>query len=233
MYQKIRLATQIYGLILAAVLLAAGVWVFNLFYVAAAVITALFAGRIFCGWLCPMGFWTERVLKKISFGARLPGVFKHNLFRYLFALIFIGFLVYMRMTDLVTLSYFPFIMMGVVFILSTTLGVIFLNKTWCSHICPWGIVQSIVARLGYYKLAIGGDCSGCKACERACLIDGVLDEAVDKKQDSSSEVPILDSRCIRCHSCVEVCPNGAFEYVTSDIKEKSRSGEEEKLDYNV
>jgi DNA-binding transcriptional ArsR family regulator len=72
MYQHIRNTTQLFGIILSALLLGLGVYYFNILFVIGALAAALFAGRVFCGWICPNGAWLDHVIRRISPTVQCP-----------------------------------------------------------------------------------------------------------------------------------------------------------------
>ncbi len=208
---KIRFSIQIFIIILAVFLLITGVIYFNILFIIASLLLALLFGRLFCGWLCPLGFWTERIMGRITSDSELPEFFKTKTFRYLFTIVFL--------TTFVSLWYFfpferflfPLLLMGAMFGFATILGLFSFDKAWCAYICPWGVLSSLLGKYAPYQLGIRGECQGCEACVEACPIDEVPAQAVKEKE--SKEVPNLPSRCIRCLECSRACPNDSIDVI--------------------
>ena len=214
MYQRARLGTQLYGAALAAVLLMAGVLSFNILFVIASLGVALFAGRLFCGWICPMGLWTEQVVQKLSRGRSEPRILQSPRFRYLFLTFFLASLIAVRHFGLVSPALFPFIMMGTVFVLATLLGILYRGRTWCSGLCPWGTMGGLLSRFSRYRLSVTESCVGCQRCVRNCASPFALKSAISDRK-MSKEASVISEECVRCHRCVDVCPKGALEYLPS------------------
>ncbi len=206
---RLRLGIQLFMIFLAGFLFIAGVLYFNILFIIASLVLALIFGRLFCGWLCPLGFWTERVMGKISGDKELPKIFKTKIFRISFTISFLLIFVLLWYYFPFQGYLFPILMMGTMFGLATVLGFFSFDKAWCAYICPWGILSSVLGRYAPYQLGIRGDCEGCKACVEACPIDGAPEEAVENKR--SEEPAEISSRCIRCLECSRACPNDSID----------------------
>jgi polyferredoxin len=196
LYTKIRWSMQLFGAALALILLAVGVWTFNLILVGAAVASALLAGRVFCGWMCPMGAWCDHVLAKLA-KSRPAHRFSPWAGR-LFAAIFIAAFVYLAHTGLFG-RWLPFVLMGTTFVLVTATGLLWGPRTWCGSLCPWGTLAGLATRLAPYQLFTGKDCRQCGRCVRACPVGGAL--------QPGSPGSAADASCIRCLLCLEACPS--------------------------
>jgi len=210
---RLRLGIQLFMIFLAGFLFIMGIFYFNILFIIASLAFALIFGRLFCGWLCPLGFWTERVLGKITGERELPGFLKTKSFRLSFTMLFLLISVTLWFYFPFQRYLFPVLLMGTMFGLATFLGMFSFDKAWCAYICPWGILSSVLGRYAPYQLGIRGECEGCKACVEACPIDGVPEEAVENKQ--SEEPAEISSRCIRCLECSSVCPNDSIDVVRS------------------
>jgi polyferredoxin len=217
MYQKIRLGIQLFAAVLAMLLLGVGVYSFNLLYVAGALGLSLFAGRFFCGWLCPLGLFTERVLKFLSRNQKIPAFMNSDWFRYGFTILFLAGFILLWASPLSEIAK-PLILMGSMFILATIMGIFFYPKGWCGNLCPWGILAGLIGRVAPYQMILGGDCKGCLKCAKACPVTGILEPAVAQAR-RTSESAIMQTRCIRCLQCAEACPVGNI-----DLKAKSELG---------
>jgi len=209
--EKIRFGIQIFMIILAIFLLITGVIYFNILFIIASLLLALIFGRLFCGWLCPLGFWTERIMGKVSNDRKLPELFKTRTFRYLFTVVFLIMFVSLWYFFPFESYLFPLLLMGTMFGFATVLGLFSFDKAWCAFVCPWGILSSLLGRYAPYQLGIIGECEGCNACVEACPIDEVPAQAVNEKD--SDEVSKIPSRCIRCLECSQVCPNDSIDVI--------------------
>ncbi len=208
---RVRFGIQLFMIFIAGSLFIAGVFYFNILFIIASLVLAMVFGRLFCGWLCPLGFYTERVLGKITDDRDFPKILKNSIFRYSFTAFFIAVFISLWYVFPYEPFLFPLILMGAMFGFATLLAVTSFDKAWCAYVCPWGTLSSLIGRSAPYQLAVKGGCEGCKACVEACPIDEVPDLAVETKKDGEpSEMP---SRCIRCLKCSESCPNDSIDVV--------------------
>ncbi len=209
--EKIRFGIQMFMIFLAAFLFITGIFYFNILFIIASLVLALLFGRLFCGWLCPLGFWTERIIGKVRENRKLPDLFKTKKFRYLFTAFFLIIFIYLWFFFPFERFLFPLLLMTTMFGFATILGIFTFDKAWCAYICPWGVLSSLLGRYAPYQLGIKGKCEGCKACVDACPIDEVpLDAVKNKQEDDTSEI---SSRCIRCLQCSQACPNDSIDIV--------------------
>lgn len=74
------------------------------------------------------------------------------------------------------------------------------GRAWCKFLCPEGALFGLLTKLSLWRVVKKGDCSGCGACEKACLMGAVKEGQIDK------------ASCIVCGRCVECCPEEALEY---------------------
>ncbi|MBS3976166.1 MAG: 4Fe-4S binding protein [Syntrophomonadaceae bacterium] len=223
MYQKIRLGIQLFASLLALLLLGVGVYSFNLLYVASALGLAFFAGRFFCGWLCPLGLFTERVLKFFSREKKIPAFMTKSWFRYGFTALFLAGFVILWVSPLAEIVK-PFILMGTMFVLAIIIGVLFYPKGWCAYVCPWGVLSSMIGRVAPYQMVVGEDCKGCLRCAKACPVTGILEPAIARTRETK-EAAVMQTRCIRCLQCAGACPLGNIDLKSaSQIQTKAIAG---------
>jgi polyferredoxin len=223
MYQKIRLGIQLFAAVLAMLLLGVGVFNFNLLYVASALGLALFAGRFFCGWLCPLGLFTERVLKFFSRDKKIPAFMTSGWFRFGFTALFLAGFIVLWVSPLSEIVK-PLVLMGTMFVLATIIGALFYPKGWCAYVCPWGVLASLIGRAAPYQMVVGEDCKGCLRCAKACPVTGILEPAVAGIQEKKG-MGLMQTRCIRCLQCAEACPLGNIDLKTiSQIQTKTVAG---------
>lgn len=223
MYQKIRLGIQLFASLLALLLLGVGVYSFNLLYVASALGLAFFAGRFFCGWLCPLGLFTERVLKFFSREKKIPAFMTSGWFRFGFTVLFLAGFVILWVSPLAEIVK-PFILMGTMFVLAIIIGVLFYPKGWCAYVCPWGVLSSMIGRVAPYQMVVGEDCKGCLRCTKACPVTGILEPAIARTRETK-EPAVMQTRCIRCLQCAGACPLGNIDLKSaSQIQTKAIAG---------
>lgn len=188
-------------------LIVAKIFVFLIFL--APFFLALLFGRLFCGFICPIGG-----IQEIFF--RLPRCQKPNLKFYklpkiltLFPFLVLAILpvaVYKLKSpvfcQLDPFSFFfdkkyttPFFLTSSFFLLTS----IFIFRPFCSLFCPYGAILTILSKFSLFGLKIEkGKCKGCGACEKVCPA-GVI-----KNQK------ILTENCFLCADCQKGCPNKAI-----------------------
>lgn len=164
-------------------------------------------GRFYCGWLCPMGAFHERILSLVSLKRPIPSLFKSSWFRWLLFVAMMS-LMTIRLINAggdvqATGSVFRFM-----WIVSTSiaigLGFYFKPRIWCA-ICPMGSMQGI-SSLNTYLLTVDDNCVQCKKCQKVCPISTYPGDY--KPENGSAQIPSIE--CLRCSNCVINCPKKAL-----------------------
>lgn len=166
-------------------------------------LTLLF-GRLFCGYLCPIGAVQELMYclpgKKIRLG--------HKTLAMAIRLVFLGVIAIAGILwSVAVLPYFGIYqffhldvasMFFLVFLAIVAFSIV-IYRPFCRLVCPYGALLSLAARKGVFKLRRNDACIECGKCERVCPTD----EA--KRGD-------LKQECYLCDRCREVCPANAIAY---------------------
>lgn len=154
---------------------------------------ALFAGRIFCAGVCPLGAIQELIiLKPISIPKGLQKAL--SLIPYLY--LGLAILYAATKTDFIICRYDPFIgifrmdatyqmlLLGGSFII---LGM-FVARPYCRFLCPYGVLLSWMSISSWKHLTITPDeCIDCKLCDNSCPIDAInkpVPEPVSTQKDT-------------------------------------------------
>jgi ferredoxin-type protein NapH len=192
----------------------------------------LFFGRLWCGYLCPMGGLPELVSRlfhdrwKIDYRA-LPQVpIRYGYFlTYLILLPAIGFSA-CSLCNFITLPrLFEALngdLRGIAYLISTigavNLGLLVLlgffaklGRGYCQFLCPIGAVDGLVNRMAA-KLPFvrrvrveRSRCTGCRVCAEVCICGAV--RMVDR-------VAVVDQfSCMSCRECVVACEWGAIDWM--------------------
>jgi len=162
-------------------------------------------GRIFCGYLCPIGALQEVFyhipLKKLKIKNKTIPI----IFRLLFFIVFIisgvifsrsslKFFGFSDFFNLIFNSIFFYIFLA---FLATS---IFIYRPFCRFFCPYGALLSFASIKSLFKLKRNDRCVDCKKCEVICPTNeaGMTD---------------LKQECYICNRCKDICPVNAIEYV--------------------
>jgi len=170
------------------------------------VLTFVF-GRIFCGYLCPIGAVQELAynmpVKKLKLGNKKLSIVFHLLF-------FLAFIVLSVVFSIKILAYFgfrDFFYLNVMslffyaFLILLILSV-FVYRPFCRFFCPYGAVLSLVSIKSIFKFRRKDNCidfKKCKACEKECPTNEA--GRSDLKQE-----------CYLCSRCRYACPVDAIGY---------------------
>lgn len=214
----------------------------SLFFCLLLIVTSLWFGPVFCGWLCPAGAFGEYLSKllpdkyKIDWGKLVPiiplryGFFLGFLVSIVLGLgipcsycnyyaleLFVGFLhTGQLLSDSVSLLA-TFVVTNILFGLFTKGG-----RGYCNLLCPVGTMSSIFYVLGRYvpgsySMEIDeSKCVGCGLCARQCPMRAIgLPYKIAK---------IKRQHCIVCGQCAQACPKKAICYASNLSKEAQENG---------
>lgn len=174
----------------------------------AVILLTLWMGRVFCGWLCPLGGLLALIQSALSHLYKSPFSFKLTAFlrtgRY-YWLVFILFLILfgtnwpLLLTPYTLLSHeaakvwlgqAPWLLFAIL-----ALGLLFFPRFWCVYLCPTGLFLSAVARFRQRRFIIQKHCKKCGLCVAACPTKAV-----------NPAVNTINESCILCARCWENCP---------------------------
>jgi len=167
------------------------------------ILTFIF-GRIFCGYLCPIGALQEIVyvipVKKLKIKNKtLPIVI-----RLIFLIVFVISGVFFSMRLLTFFGFYDFFNLNISSIffyifLALLVVSIFVYRPFCRFFCPYGALLSLASIKNLFRLKRNDRCVDCKKCETICPTNEA--GRADLKQE-----------CYLCNRCKDVCPVDAIEY---------------------
>lgn len=196
-------------------------------------LSAVLAGPLFCGWLCPAGALPEHLSRLVPdrFKFDFKGRVEIVPLRYGF---FAGFLLAPFVSASICCSFCNFthmqnIVSGLTgdtsgLLLFTSMGVIASamwlvplglftkgGRGWCLFLCPAGTTMGMATALsnrfgGLWRVrARASTCAGCGSCADVCPM-----RAIDLDADEGMSIdPHL---CNSCLDCVSACPSGSLTY---------------------
>ncbi len=188
------------------------------------VLFGLFAGRMFCGWICPAGLVQDILYKIPSPKIRFP-VWSRFI---KYAVLVLGVLAAAWFLGGDSLWFFcnycPVAAVQVVIPSMVTYGdwyigigrllrfgvlamvivlTIFGSRAFCTLFCPVGAVMALTGKLGLSRMRIHEDaCIKCKKCDRSC--------PVDLPVMSNTGSILHQSECVGCLDCKQKCPVDAI-----------------------
>ncbi len=191
-------------------------------------LTLLF-GRVFCGWICPLGTLAEGTAalgRRLGLGGRhLPSAVDRPL-RWVKYAVLVGItalawawgtLAWREFDPWVAVMHLPagwtaleespwsFVVLGVM-VLGAGLSI---ERFWCRYLCPLGGLLALFARFSAVKIHRSSEsCIRCGACHRACPVD----------LDPQASDAVTSPECLACGRCAESCPVPA----TLDFSRESR-----------
>ena len=187
-------------------------------------ISAIFLGRAFCGYLCPVGGLQECAIlvndKAPKKGSRSK--IKYGIWSIWIAIILACFLLagriphidFFYMTDhgVSVSSIYNYIIYYLVILIALLPPLISGKRAFCHYFCwmaPFMVFGSKLGRLLHIKgltlEASPSACIGCHKCDKACPMSLTVSENVKRDQ-------MADSECILCGACMDQCPKKAISY---------------------
>ncbi len=191
----------------------AGIVLFFIFF-----LFAILLKKGFCGWVCPVGFFSEYLWKlgRKVFGRNfvLPRWLDYPLrsLKYLILLFFVWAIVtmssgelsdflygkYNKIADVKMLLFFTDISafaLGIIIALAVLS--LFIKNFWCRYLCPYGAFLGFFSLFSPLKVTRNPDtCTDCRHCTEAC----------PSNISVHTKTRIHSDECMACAACITACP---------------------------
>jgi len=177
----------------------------------------IISGRVFCGWICPLGTlgeFTAKISSRLKIRKReLPRELDNKL-RYLKYVVLIVIIYFTwKMGTLVWRDYDPWVAYmhlsagwsemverPVAFIVlfgTVIFASLFIERFWCRYLCPLGALLAPLQKLSLIKVRRSDEhCIHCHLCSGICPV----------RLDPEAQEVETSAECIACGECVEKCP---------------------------
>jgi len=166
---------------------------------------AIFFGRIYCGFVCPMNtvmLPAEWISKKLKLQRdKTPKILKSGIFSWLFLGISIVIMIASKKILHINI---PILMIWVA--ISFVVTLVFKPHVFHNLICPFGALQRTFGRYSLFSKRVdAATCVGCAKCEKVCP-----SEAIHVKDDKKAY--ITKRHCLQCTNCSDACSVNAIDY---------------------
>ena len=188
------------------------------------VAATLLLGRVFCGWLCPLGGLLTLLHSLKLYGAKLLGrpnfrgapplwvtrllPWRYPWLLFLLTLLALGssWPMFLSPFHLLTeelsrlwLQQIPWLLAGILL-----LGLIIFPRFWCVYLCPTGLILAWIAKARQFVPKPPVTCIHCGACEKICPTGA-----------ANPSLATTTADCLLCGRCSEICPVGNFSFNNS------------------
>jgi polyferredoxin len=166
-------------------------------------ILTLVLGRVWCGWVCPMGtvlYWT-RFKGAIERGERLSGrwwAVKYVLLLLVLAAALLGLvppvLAWMGENAVASGT-------GIILLLGASVGLnYYADLFWCRYLCPLGGALALLSRISPMRRTVRVHCNDCSVCVDACPMG-----CVDPRRGFAND----PGGCSVCIDCLPACTSSS------------------------
>ena len=195
----------------------------NLFWYSLIVIAiglAVFAGRFYCGWLCPFGAILEVLFSLVPIEWKITG----EADRYLKVVKYVNLGILLMIALLFANNILAIYLAGIIEPFATffnlhgdliswmwlILMLVFsavVSRFYCRYFCPLGAFFALVSRIcSFLRLRLirvdlpQDNCKGCRLAQKRCQMNAIT-------YDEESKRPGIDgSECFMCNTCAAICP---------------------------
>ncbi|HEY5584493.1 MAG TPA: 4Fe-4S binding protein [Ruminiclostridium sp.] len=202
--------SQILFLLIFIVLMITGKAQLWMGFIFLSIIFAVFFGRFYCGWACPINTVMKPfawMSKKLGLQRKqVPKVLKIGKIRMaVFALFLVG-LGYTIYT-ITQGRKFP---LPLIIIPMGVITAFFINeRSWHRYLCPWGVLFGITSRFSKRTIKSKSGCLSCSVCEGICPGEAI-------KVEKNKKASVDPRHCLLCMDCTTACPVKVLTYKNSE-----------------
>ncbi len=167
--------------------------------------SSLVLGRLFCGYICPLGAAQELVSKLVKKQAHIDVKLSESIravFFVAFILIGIGIasIVHFNPFSLVSPWLGTFKLLVLIIVVAVS---VFVYRPWCTLLCPFGFLMNLTSRFSIFKLKLNKNCIDCAACTKKC-------------PTSQAHKGSKMAECYWCGRCLNACKKDAIVVSVND-----------------
>ncbi len=176
-----------------------------LIFFGATLLAAVFLGRIYCGWICPIHTGMRPInwlAKKIGYKRlRVPRILKSRVLPW----IMLGLMVIVIIMSRLARVNVPILLL--ILALGALLTLIFQPEVFHTYICPYGALQGLAGRIARKSYRVDKkNCDGCSICKAACEAEAIAIK--------NGKADIHKGVCLQCGLCEQSCPQDTISYRT-------------------
>lgn len=168
-------------------------------------LVAVFFGRLYCGYACPMNtamIVTEYISKKLKIQTnKKPRWFKSEKIPWFTLAASIMITIFFKKVWQINI---PILLIWLLISILVTLR--YKPQVFHNLLCPFGILQKTFSRFSIFSKRVYKEkCIGCKLCVGVCPT-----EAIYVSEEKKAKIDI--KLCLQCANCSNVCPENAINY---------------------
>jgi len=203
------------------------------FGIGATILIGALLGRVFCGWLCPLGMVLElcdhlhQKLKPLMhrWGLDLARFKLPNELKYWLLVLCLVLSLFSAMPVFTTVSPVNLVALSLVFSAGPELTAVgglilfelFSVRAFCRAVCPLGGLYSLLGRFGLLRIRVREQCMAGLSCNR-CTHECPMGIRVLEGHVLTGKRNVAAPECTRCGTCADGCPGGLLYLGFRDVR---------------